>query len=387
MDGFYPYHETKDPGQIPLGLKEIGVKTELITLHKKEFEDYNPNFPLIQVTENELKNDTFWLKNDSDIILTYTWLTEFYNPLIKKIKSAGKKVLIKADSDGRIGYPLRPSHLNTPLLEELTFEHVVERLWWRLPYKSLHKRAIRIAKQRIMQIELCDGVLIESPAALENLNNFLSRYGRQDLIRKIYFVPDPVTPDFIEAEIQRKENVVVAYGRWSDLKQKNTAVMVKTIVDFLQKRPDYTAIIFGNGKEIIQNLTKNIPKRIVDRMQFLGFVERPRISQILSSAKMLFIPSRWESFGIAAGESVCMGCSVVATPLESFRYLSEQGVSGTLSTSFNKDSLLSALIQDAAKWDRGSYEPEEISEFWRAQLNRKSVAENIVNIAQKLQTT
>lgn len=384
MDGFYPYHETKDPGQIPLGLKEIGIKTELVTIRKKELEDYKGEVPITQVTENDVKSIDFWSKNDSDTILVYTWLTELYNPLLETIKLASKKVLVKADSDGRIGYPLRPYHLNTPLIEELTFERLTERLWMRLPFRFLHKRGITVAMKRIKQIELCDGVVIESPEALENLKRFLTIWGRQDLINKTHFVPNPVTPDFISSEIKQKENIVVAYGRWNDLKQKNTAAMVKSIVAFLQKKPEYRAIIFGEGKEIIQNLIQNIPSNVFDRLQVLGFVERQRINQILSNAKIFFIPSRWESFGIAAGESVCMGCSLVATPLESFQYLCMQGFSGTISSNFTKESLLDALIQDASKWDQGRYDPEAISKFWRARLDRKIVAESIANIAQKL---
>ena len=209
-------------------------------------------------------------------------------------------MLVKADSDGRIGYPLRPSHLNTPLVEELTVERLIEHVWRRVPFRFLHKRGITVATQRIKHIELCDGVIIESPEALENLNRFLSIRGRQDLINKTHFVPNPVTPDFINSEIKGKENVVVAYGRWNDLKQKNTVAMVKSLVGFLQKKPDYRAIIFGDGKEIIQNLTQKTPSNVVDMLQVLGFVERPRINQILSNAKIFFIPSRWESFGIAA---------------------------------------------------------------------------------------
>jgi glycosyltransferase involved in cell wall biosynthesis len=377
-------HETKDNGQIPLGLNEIGIETNLLTFPKKELSDHKPSFPLIQISQNELNNENFWLKNNSDVVLAYTWLHEAYTPMVEKIKSAGKKVVVKADSDGRIGYPWLPSHMSTPLSEELTFEHTIEHVWQRLPLKFLHRRAMRIAQQRIRQIELCDAVIIESPDALSNLNYFLAFWGRHDLIKKTFFVPNPVSSTFTEAELAPKQDIVVSFGRLDDFKQKNTFALVNTTVEFLEKRPEFVSIIFGNGKKLIDELTQYIPKDIADRLQVLGFIDRDRIKKILSTAKMIFIPSRWESFGIAAAESLCMGCSVVATPIESFRYLTMQGFSGSLSVNCHKDTFLAALIQDEAKWQRGYYEPQKISDFWRNRLDRKSVAQNIVDIVQKL---
>jgi glycosyltransferase involved in cell wall biosynthesis len=381
---YLPFHETKDNGQIPLGLNEIGIETQLLTLSKKELSDHHPSFPLIQISQNELNNENFWLENNSDVVLAYTWLHEAYNPMIEKIKSAGKKVIVKADSDGRIGYPWLPSHLSTPLSEELTLEHVIEHVWQRLPLKFLHRSATRIAQERIRQIELCDAVIIESPGALSNLNYFLAFWGRQDLIKKTFFVPDPVSSTFIEAEIVDKQDIVVSFGRLDDFKQKNTFAMVDSTVEFLEKRPKFVSIIFGKGKELVNDLTQKVPTDVADRLQVLGFIEMDRIKQVLSTAKMIFIPSRWESFGIAAAESLCMGCSVVATPIESFRYLTMQGFSGSLSANSRKNSLLAALIQDEAKWERGYYEPQKIAVFWRNRLDRKRVARDIVDIVQKL---
>jgi len=217
------------------------------------------------------------------------------------------------------------------------------------------------------------------------LNYFLTWWGRQDLVKKTFFVPDPVTPDFIDAPFQKKENVVISYGRWEDIPQKNTVALVKTVADFLKMRPEYTAVIFGSGKDVLENLVSELPKNVADRLQLLGFVERDRIKVLLSSAKMFLIPSRWESFGIAAGESLCMGCSVVATPVESLQYLVAQGFSGSVSSNFSKNRFLTALVEDAAKWDRGFYEPAKIAEYWRPKLDRRSVAKSIVEIAQKSQ--
>jgi hypothetical protein len=379
FDTYLPWLETKDPGQILLGLLDIGVDADLITVRKQDLVDYAPKFSVVQNTLADFESEQFWSRNDSDVILAYTWLADSYTPLLEKMKLGGKKVLIKSDSDGRIGYPLPTSYLRIPLFEGATIRSLARHVWWRLPFKFLHSKR---AEQRIRQIELSDGVIIESPDALSNLNYFLATWGRRDLIKKTHFIPNPITPEFINSKIDKKENIIVASGRWGD-KAKNTWLMAKTIVEFLKERRDYSSVIIGNGTEKIQSCIKDIPRNVKDRLSIVGFIELNKIKDILSNAKIMFTPSRWESFSLASCEAVCMGCSVVATPVESLRYLSMQGFSGTVSSTFSKNAVLAALIHDSTKWDRGDYEPEKIADFWRAKVNRKNVAESIASLVHK----
>jgi glycosyltransferase involved in cell wall biosynthesis len=265
----------------------------------------------------------------------------------------------------------------------MTFRTFAGHIWYKVPIKALHRRALAAAKGRIKQMELCDASIVESPMALSNLNYFLNWWGRQDIARKTYFVPDPVTPEFLQAPIQKKQNIIISYGRWNDILQKNTINMIQAIVEFLTMQPEYAAVLFGSGKDLLEKLVKDAPKDVAERIKLLGYVKREEITEILSSAKIFLAPSRWESFGIAAGESLCMGCSVTATPVESLQYLTMQGFSGSVSPNFTKNGFLSALIEDAIKWDRGQYKPEEIAAFWRPKLDRKEVAKNIQEIAQK----
>jgi Glycosyltransferase len=383
IDAYEPMHETKDPGQIPLGLKDIGIQTELITLEKKKLADYKAPFSVIQTDMDTLAHDVFWAENDSDAVLSYTWLGAQYMPVLEKIKSSGKKAIIKIDSDGHVGWPLHPVYLRIPFSEAKSSKNFKSRIMYNIPFKFLHKRAVAAALGRIKQMDLSDGVIIESPAALSKLNYFLNWWGRADLVKKTYFVPDPVTPDFMDAPLQKKENILIAYGRWEDIPQKNTVNLVKAVADFLEKRPEYTAVLFGSGKDVLEQLVSTLPKDVAEQIRLLGFVDRGEIKGLLGGAKMFVAPSRWESFGIAAGESLCMGCSVVATPVESFQYLTAEGFSGSVSADFGRKRFLKALFEDAAKWDRGSYDPAKIAAFWRPKLDRKTVAKMVADIAQK----
>ncbi len=381
FDIYCPYHENKDPGQIPLGLMDNGVDSGVITVTKKELANYNPKFVLTQNTRNEYYED-FWLKNDSDTIVTYHAQGKSNVPLIEKMKLGGKKVILKFDSDGRIAYPLQRHHHRVPLLERLTIRNVISDAYWRLPSKSLKRRKhAAVAAEITKQIELCSAAIIESPEALSNLNYFLAAWGRSNLIKKTHFIPNPVTPEFVEGEISKKDNIAVTHGRWDDFTVKNTGVMVETVVEFLKQRQEYRFIIFGSGTDQVKKLLELAPQNVRDRITIQGFVEHQNVKDMLENAKLLFVPSRWESFSIASAEALCTGCSIVGTPAEALRYLSMQGFSGSIAATFDKEAILAALLQDATKWDNGKYDPEKIAAFWRPILDRKTVAKSIENLA------
>ncbi len=381
FDNYLPFHEQKDPGQIPLGLMENGLDAAVITVAKPELADYHPKFGFTQKSLDELYSDEFWTKDNSDVILAYPLRGTLYSPLLAKIKASGKKVLLKLDSDGKIAYPLQRDYFMVPLKERLSLRNIVGDVWWHVASESQKRnRHAAVALELIKRVELSDAVIIESPDAQSNLNYFLTAWGRSDLTKKTVFIPNPVRPEFTEAPLNKKEKTVVAFGRWDDYKQKNTAVMIQTIAAFLENRVDFKFIVFGGGIDILNAALADTPRSVKERMEILGFVEQPQIPQMLSKAKMLFVPSRWESFSIASGEALCMGSTLVGTPLESLRYLSLQGFSGTTASTFQKEALLAALIQDAFKWDINQYDQQKIAVFWRSKLNRKNVAGQIKNL-------
>ena len=126
-------------------------------------------------------------------------------------------------------------------------------------------------------IELSDGAIIESPDALSNLNFFLAAWGRSDLIKKTHFIPNPVTPEFVEGEVGIKENIVVSHGRWDDFRVKNTRLWQKLIVEFLKKRVDYRAVIFGSGIARVESIIVNASQDVKDRIEISGYIQHEKV--------------------------------------------------------------------------------------------------------------
>lgn len=379
FEHFELLHESKDIGQIILGLIDVGIGAELITKDKDCLAEYQPSFPIIRAKSSDLISVNFWKNLESNVVVFYHGLRH-YKKHFQAIKAAQKKIIVKLDSDGQLWYPLHyfPSQRfrhTSGLLRRLG--RIIK---WSIPF---WRRAIVQADLR--QLEMADAVIIESPEALNNLIYLYNYWAKPELAAKTYVVPNPVEPLFLDAStVSEKDNIIVSVGRWDFQEAKNPKLLVKTLVNFLHSKKDYQAKIVGSGENIIRKLLNGHGNDISDRVEILGHLTHDQLLHHLRTAKIFFMPSRWESFGMAAAEAICCGCSIVGTPLETLKYLSMQGFSGVTAANFSKKAVLAALLLSAEKWERKEYDPEEIANFWRKKLDRKNIAKEFVKIAEKI---
>lgn len=319
-----PVSDFKDQGQIMEGLKDLGIDSFLIPLNVFDFGAYKNSSTVIS---GNLTDVNFWREVDADIILFFSRLDPQYTKILKIIKDSGKTVIIKADSDGTLGYPLTPNYLRTLKANCNLVKCILSNIKWKLPINYF-------VKKKIEQIKLADAVIFESPEALSNVAFILHYWEEDPLIEKIYFVSNPVAADIIDAPFVNKTDTIISVGRWEDNGCKNTKVMLNSAVDFLNFKKNYQYIIVGSGIENILSFVQQLPFEISSRIIVSGFVSHEKMPELLSKSKIFFAPSNLESFGIAAAEALCMGCSIVGTPLEPFRYLTAGGFSGTITRGF-----------------------------------------------------
>ncbi len=86
---------------------------------------------------------------------------------------------------------------------------------------------------------------------------------------------------------------------------------VDLLIDAMKKMPsEHNLVIIGDGPmraELTQKATE-----LGDRVEFLGTVERERVSQLLSQCHALVHPSEFETFGVVLVEAMMCGRPVVA---------------------------------------------------------------------------
>jgi glycosyltransferase involved in cell wall biosynthesis len=372
FDGYSPLHETKDPGLITIGLGRLGDIATLVTEAKGELDDYKAPFPIVMANEkNRFKDINFWRRINADIVICYTWVDPAYNSIVEAIRKSGKKVLVKADTDGRLGYPVVPREYR------LKHRHATATFALKLWYKFYR------LKGKIEQLEAVSGVLVETPKAYQNIERFLECWGRPDLLSKFHVVPNPVTDDITMAELAEKQNVLISVARWND-PAKNTSMMLRCSKKFLEDNPDWTLRLVGPAEHVVKQGVSEWKGGLRDRVEITGFVPHERMARLLDESRVLFVPSNWESFCIAAAEAVCMGCTVVGTPLEPLDFLVAGGFSGTLAEDFAFEHLMQALASDASKHKQGNYNPIEIADYWRPRLSIREVVSQIHKLLTKL---
>ena len=102
----------------------------------------------------------------------------------------------------------------------------------------------------------------------------------------------------------------------------------------------------------------------------------------MKESLIFYSPSAFESFGIAAAESLCCGCSVVAAKsvsMVSFEWFVSEG-SGRLASGDSPEHHVDSLLDELTAWDSGTRDPESISDIWCSRLHADKVAEQVVRL-------
>jgi glycosyltransferase involved in cell wall biosynthesis len=375
LDGFKPFHEHKE-GQLIMGFIDLGVPSVVVTPPNAELHAYDSPFPLLKATRSDLADARLWNAMGIDAAVLFTWFSPDYLDILAAVKKGGALLLIRPDTDGRIGPPApvrrRTFYIRPPRIRQIP-RWIGGRLLWHMYFGR------RAADGLLRTLILSDAVVLESPNAVANVARILVSYKRPDLIDRLCMIPNQVCPHIVCGPIGPKEKVVAAVGRWEDYRQKNTIVMVRVLIDFLTQRSDYRAVLAGSGATLLNNLLLESSDSPHDRISVTGGIPHDAVGRILATSQILFMPSLFESFGYAAAEALCAGCSVVGTPIEPLQYLSMGGLTGTLASDFGRKGLLAALLADAKKWDRGEYVPNEVARRWRALLDRRVVAQQYLD--------
>jgi glycosyltransferase involved in cell wall biosynthesis len=139
--------------------------------------------------------------------------------------------------------------------------------------------------------------------------------------------------------IEKKSSYFLYLGRLEETKGIRQLLM--GFIEFASFNDDYELLIAGDGSDIIVNEMKAIVNNsgFTKRIHFLGF--RKDISELLSKATALIVPSKHEGFGFITVEAMFNGCLVVGNNSGGTKEILETENLGFLYT--GHDELVSAL--------------------------------------------
>jgi glycosyltransferase involved in cell wall biosynthesis len=131
----------------------------------------------------------------------------------------------------------------------------------------------------------------------------------------------------------QKENIVLHVARMGDPDKGSDNVLEvfqRTASDF----PEWTLVLIGSMTEQFAGLYQQFLRKnpgINDRIIYLGLVnDRETIYRYYDRAKILLMPSRRESFGIAAIEACYYGDIIVGSDIPALRTITDEGRLGYL---------------------------------------------------------
>ncbi|HTY73863.1 MAG TPA: glycosyltransferase family 4 protein [Actinomycetes bacterium] len=114
-----------------------------------------------------------------------------------------------------------------------------------------------------------------------------------------------------------------------DEPRKGLQVLLEALPAIVAGAPEVQLVVAGPGD--VDDVRKELPAELAERVSFLGLVSDEDKARLLASLDLYIAPNTGgESFGIILLEAMSAGAPVLASDLEPFRHVLEDGRSGAL---------------------------------------------------------
>ncbi|WP_329130127.1 glycosyltransferase family 4 protein [Streptomyces sp. NBC_01476] len=178
----------------------------------------------------------------------------------------------------------------------------------------------------------------------------VSEYARRTLVEHLggdaVVIPNGVDVDFFARAEPRKEwqgGTIGFIGR-IDEPRKGLPVLMKALPKILAERPETRLLVAGRGDE--EEAVATLPEQARDRVEFLGMVSDEDKARLLRSVDLYVAPNLGgESFGIILVEAMSAGAPVLASDLDAFAQVLDQGAAGELFANEDADALAAAAVR------------------------------------------
>ncbi|MFW0784896.1 glycosyltransferase family 4 protein [Gordonia sp. CPCC 206044] len=135
---------------------------------------------------------------------------------------------------------------------------------------------------------------------------------------------------------------ILFLGRY-DEPRKGIDILMRALPDIVAEFPDVRVLVVGGGNE---RALRRRAGALADHLVFLGQVDDETKARALRSADVYCAPNLGgESFGIVLVEAMAAGAAVVASDLNAFRRVLDDGRAGRLVPTGSSDRLADAVIE------------------------------------------
>ncbi|MFW0794547.1 glycosyltransferase family 4 protein [Gordonia sp. CPCC 205515] len=140
----------------------------------------------------------------------------------------------------------------------------------------------------------------------------------------------------------REGHSILFLGRY-DEPRKGIDILMRALPEIVEQFPDLTVLVVGGGNE---RALRRRAGDLADHLVFLGQVDDQTKARALASADLYCAPNLGgESFGIVLVEAMAAGAAVIASDLNAFRRVLDDGRAGRLVPTGSGDDLAQAVIE------------------------------------------
>ncbi|MEU5240752.1 glycosyltransferase family 4 protein [Streptomyces lydicus] len=178
----------------------------------------------------------------------------------------------------------------------------------------------------------------------------VSEYARRTLVEHLggdaVVIPNGVDVDFFaraEPDPRWQGRTIGFIGR-IDEPRKGLPVLMQALPKILAEVPDARLLVAGRGDE--EEAVAGLPAELRPRVEFLGMVTDEEKARLLRSVDVYVAPNTGgESFGIILVEAMSAGAPVLASDLDAFAQVLDQGEAGELFANEDADALATAAVR------------------------------------------
>ncbi|MFF3565570.1 glycosyltransferase family 4 protein [Streptomyces sp. NPDC002574] len=189
-------------------------------------------------------------------------------------------------------------------------------------------------------------------AALEKISARIavSEYARRTLVEHLggdaVVIPNGVDVRFFaEAEPKSEwQGGTIGFIGRIDEPRKGLPVLMRALPGILAERPETRLLVAGRGDE--KEAVEDLPADMRSRVEFLGMVSDEDKARLLRSVDLYVAPNTGgESFGIILVEAMSAGAPVLASDLDAFRQVLDQGAAGEVFPNEDPQALAAAAVR------------------------------------------
>ncbi|MES2474564.1 MAG: glycosyltransferase family 4 protein [Verrucomicrobiota bacterium] len=370
----------RDSGLLCRGLQSIGVDSRAVMPGASAPEDEKD---LIRTPYLNLETPAWWKDQQLDAVVLYAWGRPKFRKVAKAVQEAGIFLILNLDSGGPVS-PL--SGLTDWMRAQWIFSGSGRSFLSYLRFVKLTLRGITLGllatdPMRSRHLKCGNIIAPVSPASAEHFRRLCHRYGGDELSTRIEVIPHPVETSFRYSGVM-KHRQITCVGRWNDSLQKRSELLMHVIDTLLARDHQVTAVIVGRSTPEMEIWHRLLEPDIQKRVIIAGIADRKELAILLDQSQVFYSPSAYESFGIAAAEALCSGCSVVAEQaltMPAFDWFISE-MSGQLIRTARHTEHADSLLDELDQWQKGKRDARLISTIWCERLHADHVAQKIVDL-------